>query len=247
MSLQFNDTTTYKGLVQLYERELSMDPGFISGDTTRLKAFTADVNIAFDRFLALAFESDGTWQFDDSNHTDYPIIRTALVDGQRDYTFTADENGNLVLDIYKVFVRYQNDGLYEEISPVDTNTEAWTEDFDTGQEVEGVPYRYDKLANGIRLDPIPSYNQSLGLKVYVNREPSYFVYTDTSKKPGVPGVLHDYFYLEPAHTYARRKSLAVADRLALEVFKAEQRIKEHFARRERDTRKVLRGRMREFR
>ena len=37
MSATFNDTTNYKGLVQLYEREIGANRGDISGSTDRLK------------------------------------------------------------------------------------------------------------------------------------------------------------------------------------------------------------------
>ena len=47
---------------------------------------TADVNLGLDKIWAIIFTSNGTWQWDDTNHTsDYPIITTDLVSGQRDY------------------------------------------------------------------------------------------------------------------------------------------------------------------
>lgn len=238
MSIPFNDTATRKGLVQLYERELSFDPGFISGNTTRLKEFTADANLAFDDYLALAFQSSGTWQYDDSNHTDHPIITTDLVAGQRSYVFTADEQNNLVLDIYKVLVKVND--AYVEIAPVDVQSQEDTSDFSDGRETTGTPRRYDKTGNGIFLSPIPSANVDDGLKVYINREPSYFAYTDTTKKPGTPGLHHRYFFIRPAEEYARRKSLAVYPRLQAERLALENSIKAYFAERPRDERRVIR-------
>lgn len=231
--------------MQLYERELGFDAATISGNTTKLKDFTADVNLAFDDYVGIAIRSSGTWQFDDSNQTDYQIITTNLVSGQRSYVFTTDESGNLILDIQKVLIA-SDDGKYHEISAVDQQGDD-TAGFWDGNNATGTPTRYDKTANGIFLDPIPGYNETNGLKIYINREASYFVSTDDTKKPGVPGIHHEYFYLKPAFVYARRKNLAVFPRLRDEIMKWEgddsQNIKgkiaTYFSERPRDERRRL--------
>lgn len=238
MSLAFSDTSTLKGLVQIYERELGFNQADVSGNTTRLKQFTADANLAYDDFVQMAIQSDGTWQWDDSNQTDYPIISTNLVSGQRDYTFTTDGSGNLILDIFRVFVA-SSGGVFSEIFPVDVQSEQDISSFTDGQNHGGTPTRYDKTANGFFLDPIPNYSYSSGLKVYINREPSYFVYTDTTKKPGVPGIFHKYFALRPAQDFARRNNLAILPRLEVEVFKMEENIKDYFSSRTKDERPRL--------
>lgn len=247
MSLQFNDSVASKGLVQQYEFEIGANAADVSGNTTRLKQFAAAVNIAYDNFLRIALNASGTWQFDDSNQTDYPIITTNLVSGQRDYSFTTDGSGNLILDIYRVFVA-DSSGVFSEIYPVDVQEpRSDTVSFADGRNASGTPTRYDKTANSIFLDVIPSYNYTNGLKLYVNREPSYFVYTDTTKKPGVPGDLHKYFYLKPAAEHARRNNLANKNDLANEVLKMEGddlrnipgTIGTYFASRNRDERKRL--------
>lgn len=239
MSIQFSDTTNYKGLVQLYEKEIGVNQGDISGTTAKLKEFTADANVALDDFVYMAITSSGTWQFDDSNHTtDYPIIYTNLVANQRDYSFTTDENSNLVLDIYKVMVlQSATDTLYDEIYPIDQQKEY--SDIDAENTTTGVPYQYDKTANGIFLDPTPSYSATKGLKVMINREAHYFVYTDTTAKPGIPGIFHHYFYLKPALDYARRKSLPHHDRIFQRVLQLERDIKDYYGQRERDIRHAI--------
>mgnify|MGYP000945674510 CR=1 FL=1 len=234
MSIQFNDTSNRKGLVQFFEKEIGANYGDISGNTNKLKEFTADVNIAFDEYLNLAIRSSGTWQFDDSNHTDYPIITTNLVSGQRDYTFVSDEGGNLILDIYKVVAK-DTGGVFQDLKPVDQQSEEDMNSFYDGQNVSGIPTRYDKTANGIFLDAIPNYNSTNGLKVYINREPSYFAYTDTTKKPGVPGTHHRWFYLRPSLDYARRHLTNDAyTKIQNEVFKLQKEIETDFGERERD-------------
>lgn len=237
MSLQFSDTTNYRGIVQEYEREIGANLGDVSGNTERRKQLTASVNLAFDDYLTLAIQTSGKWKFDDSNHTDFPEIVTDLVANQREYTFTTDENGNQILDVYKVYVL--SDGKYKEIDPIDPDSEdVATTNYD-GQNLTGTPSEYDKKANAILLNLVPPANVTDGLKVSINREASYFVHTDTTKKPGVPGLHHKWFYLRPAMEYARRNSLDSYLRIESEVMKAEREIKEYFNRRTKDERPSL--------
>lgn len=232
MSKVFNDTTNLKGLVQEYELEISNE-GLVSSNTTRLKQFAAAVNSALDDFTALAIQSSGTWQWDDSSHADFPIITTNLVSGQRDYTFTTDEQGNIILDIYKVLVA-DSSGVFHEIKAVDAQSQTDTNGFWDGRNTTGLPTRYDKTANGIFLDAIPNYNATNGLKVYINREASYFSHTDTTKRPGVPGIFHRYFVLRPAEDYARRNNLANYQAIRAERIEMEREIEEYFSMRPKD-------------
>lgn len=238
MSLVYSNTTTKNGIIQVCERNCGFNDGEISGNTTRLAQFTGMINNAYDDALAIIFKVGGLWQYDDSNHTDYPFITTNMVLGQRDYTFTNDENGNLILDIYKVMVKDEN-GVYFELQPVDQQSDADMASFYSGENTTGVPYRYDKTGNGIFLDVIPSYNATAGVKLFVNREASYFATSDTTKKPGIDGLCHEYFPLKASYSYARDKGLPQVVRLEKDVLLAEQKIKERYGRRERDIERVM--------
>lgn len=251
MSAQFNDTSTYKGLVQIYEKEIGAARGYVSDNSDRLKEFAADVNLAWDDYLTIALRASGKWQFDDSNlTTDYPIIYANLVSGQRDYTFTSDGTGNLILDIYNVAVLPSATATtYQEINTnIDQQTAFDASDISEEQTNTGVPWQYDKTANGIFLDPAPGYNATSGLKIWINREPSYFVSTDTTKMPGCPGNHHRYFALKPALDYARRQGLKNYNLLREEVVSFEGdaekgivgSIERDFTRREKDVTHVFR-------
>jgi hypothetical protein len=224
MSIQFNDTTTNKGLVQFYEEEIGSSPGDVSGNATKLSQFTARVNTALDRYFAIAIQASGKWQLDSSNHSDYPFIETDLISGQRDYSFLTDGSGNMILDIYKVMVKDAG-GVYQEIYPVDQQTEDVASFYDDNN-TTGQPSRYDKTGNGIFLDSIPNYSWRTaqegekGLKIFINRESSYFTSADTTKKAGYP-YHQEYFYLKPAYEYARRNNLSITTSLEKEILKLE--------------------------
>lgn len=238
MSIKFSDTTTKGGLIQIVERNLGFADAGISGDSTLLAQTTSDINIALDEALSCIFEVGGTWQFDDSNHTDYPIITTNLVSGQRDYSFTVDGNSNLILEIFKVMVADQN-GVFHEIKPVDVSSGRAPVNFDSGQNVTGIPNTYDKLANGIFLDAIPSYNYTAGLKIYINREASYFTTSDTTKKAGFAGLYHIFLAWYASYMYAFRKSLPIANGFLGEMNKTKEAMKDHYKSREKDARKFI--------
>jgi len=238
--MQFSDSANKGGLVELIDANVGTNSiSYSIEDKTR------DINLALDRVFSLIFSVGGTWQFDDSNHTDYPIITTDLVSGQRDYSFVTDGAGNFVLDIYKVLVD-DGTGVFKEIFPVDQQTIA-PDNYLDGKNLGNIPNTYDKTGNGIFLDPIPDYNATGGLKILINRTGSYFIKTDTTKKPGFAPLFHEYLALRPSYQYAYRKNLANANVLKAEMNEMEQALITHYDSREKDSRKVLQGKYRSAR
>lgn len=246
MSRVYSDLNNNSGIVQKYEDACKYKRGYVSGNTERLKDFTSDTRSAFDRFLSLAFEYDGRWQYDDSNHEKYAEIEIDLVSGTRDYTFLTDEQGNVILNIHKVLVKTR-DGVYVELDTADKYSDNATTSapFLDGQNVAGQPTRYDRTANGIIFDYVPDYSWRVGtegargIKVLIDREASYFVYNDTTKKPGVPGIFHDYFWAYPAMEKASIDGSSNYNGLVNIVSRLEDGIKQHFSRRGEDDRKKI--------
>lgn len=234
MSLQFSDTTNKQGIVQIIYAETGADE-----TSYPIEQVTADVNLTQNFVWETIFECGGTWQYDDSSHPDYPIIMTDLVAGQRDYSFVTDQSGNTILDIYKVMVKQPN-GVYVEIKPVDVQSEKDMDSFYNGLNVQGTPTRYDKTANGVFLDFIPSYNSSEGLKIYINREGTYFAKTDTTKKAGFAGTLHEILAIRPAYHYAMRNSLPQTAGLQLRYSILETALRKTYGARNRDEKKGMR-------
>ena len=237
MSLVFSSPSTNGGIVELIDETVKTN-----ASTYPLASKVRDINLALDRAYSIIFAAGGTWQFDDSNFSDYPIIKTNLVAGQRDYSFVQDGSGNLILDIYKV-LRADSAGNFEEIFPYNVQSQNTITTYTDGHNTQGVPATYDKTANGIFLDLVPSYSYANGLIVYINREGSYFTAADTTKKPGFAGLFHEYLAIHAAQRFAQRNQLEVAGgvlrngaRTGLygQVYDLEQAIRDYYGARERD-------------
>lgn len=232
MSLAFSDTTNKNGIVQHIERELGFNDGEISGNTTRLAHFTSDVNLAVDEVTAIQNMVGGTWNADDLNHTKYPIIDADLVSGQQDYTFTDDSDGNLILDILKVQVKTATTN-YQTITPKDRQSSGTDGDIYSDGST-GTPLYYDKTANGLFFWPTPDASVTDGVRMFVNREGSYFLVSDTTKNPGFYGLFHYFCVLSPAEKYARINQLSTHTDLLNQKLMMKNDIQDHYARRARD-------------
>jgi hypothetical protein len=239
----FSDTTNKNGLVQFYEKEIGANYGDVSGNAELLAEFTARVNKTLDNYLLLWSSSAGTWQGDDQNFTNYPIITANIVSGQRDYSFTVDDNSNRITDVSKVLILPSATATeYVPITPID---ELTTGEILTNTNT-GIPRQYGKLSNAIFLDVIPNYSKSAGIKMVVNREGSYATVSDTTKIMGVP-VYHEYFYLRPAYEIASIKGLSNLAELRNKVMELEGdeknritgKIQEFFSTREKDADKRI--------
>ncbi len=258
MSIAFNDTTNDSGLIQGIEQELGFPVTYISGNAARLKQWTASINRCLDKVFNLIFDTAYGWQPDDTNQDHYPIQFFDLASGQREYSFIADEDGNLITEILKLAVKDAS-GIFREIPAVDqqardvgvnrtTNSASGSlrsyyggnlSSFIDGRNTTGVPTRYDKTATGIFLDPIPNYNSSGGAKIFLQRESTYFTTSDTTKKPGFSPQHHEYCVLEPCYRYARAHNLKNRNVFKADTLELENAITTHYGRRDRDMLKRL--------
>lgn len=247
MSLKFNDTTARKGLVQKYEREVGFDYGDVSGDNDLLKDFAVDASIAMDDFKEIALKASGIWQDDDSNHTDFPEIYVDIESGQRDYSFVNDGSGNKILELFTPYIKQSATATeYVPLVQADMQTDTSPNSFNDGLNLTGVPTKYDLTGNTITFDLIPDYDCEDGLKLFITREDSYFVYTDTTKYPGVPGIFHSWFYLHPAESYASIHTLESHKNIKDKLHELKDSIRAYYGKRNKVERGGLRGRQQHF-
>jgi hypothetical protein len=261
--LYFNDTTTRRGIIQSIERRLFPNQtGRISGNASLLTDFTAEVNLARDRLTALILKVSGQSAPEDYNHPKYPIIQLDLVSGQRDYTFLQDQEGSNILDIYKV-VAYDSNGNGTELIPVEVRGDDqrgalnWIAGFYNGSANQGASAWYSRTANGLFLGYTPNYTTNgastghYGIELYISREPTYYLSSDTTKQTGFPGLFDEYLALVPAWKYAAMNGLEVAGGrlrngaftgMLSEIQVMEQDISTYYGQRLRDSTPGLRAR-----
>jgi len=233
MALQFSDTTASKsGLIQECESLVFGDGSYgrISNDPDLLATFTRYLNEALNRAASLVMLSDGRWQWDDNNNTDFPIGTTNLVAGQQDYQFSVN-----MLKITRLEVLDANNN-WKLLTPID-QADIYDQSLTDFLSVDGLPKYYDKIGNSIFLYPAPaSTNVTLtsGLKVWFQRPPSYFAVTDTTKQPGINSMYHRLIALIASRDYALTKQLSNAKALSDLTQQQEDSLSETYALRNKD-------------
>lgn len=153
---------------------------------------TRNINLAYDRAISLILQTDGNWEWDDTNHTDLPIATATLTSGQQDYAIST-----VFLKVLRVAIK-DTSGNYYYLNSID--------DHDlTGQELmdrdAGRPTSYKKLGNSIILDRAPDYTASTGIKIYFQRNVDYFTTADTTQAPGFAAPYHRLLSLGAAKDY----------------------------------------------
>jgi len=182
------------GLIQDCENLLGMAATEISSDTALMKRFTKDINIYYRRVNSWIWESTGTWEYDDSNFTDFPIATSTIVDEQQDYEIPSTAQK---IDRVEVL---DSDGNYQLLKPFD-KSEIKSSSMSEYQETAGMPIYYDLVGRSVFLYPKPSttyVTATKGLKLYFTRDIDEFAYTDTTTAPGFVSNFHrllftDYF------------------------------------------------------
>jgi hypothetical protein len=237
MSLQFSDTGASKaGLIQECEANIFGDNSYgrISGDANLLATFTRYINEAMNRVVSLLFTSDGRWQWDDNNNTDFPIATTNLVttlgSEQQDYAFAVT-----FLKVTRVEC-LDASGAWRLLQPID-QVDLYNQSLTDFLKTPGMPMYYDKIANSIFLYPKPlatAVTSTAGLKVWFQRPPSYFTVSDTTKVPGFNSMYHRLVALIASRDYALLKGLSNAKALVDMVLQQEDSLGESYALRNKD-------------
>lgn len=234
LSMQFNDTTNLSGAIQECESWLFGNTyGAISGNPTLLKTFARLLNYGLDQTTIEIMKSDGFWQYDDPNRTDLPIGTTNLIANQQNY--------ELDLSHLKVIGVEAKDsvGNYYPLVQVDYTDirKTWrsdTEFFPT----PGKPVYYDIDGQTLKLYPAPTATDTTltaGLRVKYQREPDYFVYTDTTKEVGIPRMYQNLPVLFACNQYAKQNSMAdKARETDAEIARVSANIKDNFSKRNAD-------------
>ena len=195
--MQYSNTTNKDGIIQLAEDYTDLGDGYISGNSTMLKKFTAYANEVSDDIWSVIWSSAGSWQWDDSNQADLPQATTDIVSGQAKYTIPPD-----ILTIKRVEVKNENGG-WTKLKPF-TREKTATSIGELETRL-GCPTHYFVFNDTIQLYPTPSYDLTGGLKVFFDRAGVSFSPSDTTKSPGIASPFHGLYPLGMAITWLKIK------------------------------------------
>ena len=211
----FSDTSTNQGLIQ--------DITFLTGASLTeypIADRTRNINEWSRKVLVKILTSQDEWDFDDSNHTDFPILSGNLVSGQRDYSLPLSSEGMLQIKSVEI-----SDGskfyLAKTIDKSEQRLAVSNDDIDSLY-TKSEP-RYDLQYGSLFVYPLPSSNVANGLKIWINRDISPFTASDTTKTPGFDPVFHQILSLGASYEWAKSrgaKNMAVLKSDLAEMFEA---------------------------
>lgn len=240
--MQFNDSSTNQGLIQEYESQLGLNYGDVSGVTVKLQEATRLINRYVHRAVGIILRAQDEWDYDDINHSDYPILTTDLVASQQDYTLPASEK---ILKIKRVEINYGSQWVKTE--PFDINERGKATDTSSLSDFSTTEPFYDMQHNAIFLYPIPTSNVTGGLKIWITREPTEFATSDTTKEPGIDEEFHSMLAIGAAADFleALGSPRAVAKRNLYTQY--EQRLALHYGKKQDDRQIVIKSAYTDYR
>ena len=186
----FSDTVNKDGLIQNVEFWTRMKDGNITG--TLLKQITARINNGFDMLMPLLMAYSDHVRWDDFNHTDRPSGTLNIVSGQNDYTISEDDNSLDILNITKVRILQSSSATdYIDVTRMFVNDRGAPNVLSPNPSETGAPRLFLEQGNTIYFDKLFNYSATDGIKIFFERQQSYFVSTDDTKEPGIPRPFHE--------------------------------------------------------
>jgi len=236
----YSDTTNKNGIIQRCEDYTNIGDGGISSDSTLLYKFTSNVNEAYADIIREILLSQDSFDWDDSNHTDFPIGTFPLVASQRDYNFPTSLN---LLTLKRVDVTYDGSTYYR-ATPVDSSEiqDGIGNDTSVDALFSKTAPRYDPKSNGFWLYPMASASEvSSGAKARIEftRKADEFVYTDTSQEPGIDRTFHDLLAVGAALKYAIAKDANKAGNLKTLWDEGMGRLRTYYGKRNTDAQLIM--------
>ncbi len=178
--MEFSLTGSKQGLIQ--------DIDFLCGSNSAnfpLADKTRCINVAYQNVATLIWDSDGTWNYDDSNATSLPKVTRTLGNASATYQVPTT-----AMRIKGVEIK-STAGTWSKLAPIDYHdlTESPEEFLGTA----GTPLYYDLDGNYIRLFPLPvstSVTLSSGMCVRISRDVTEFTSASTTGAPGFATAFH---------------------------------------------------------
>lgn len=163
----------------------------ITGNTTLKARFAQLVNSRYHTVVTKILKSQDDWDFDDSNHADFPIMTTPLVASQRDYGIPVSEK---VLKIKRVDITYDGTN-WNRVLPLDSSEieDGLGNDANIDANFDKSMPRYDLQYNSIWVYPLATSSEVAAgaqMRLEWTREIDEFVVGDTTQEPGIDEPFH---------------------------------------------------------
>lgn len=165
---------------------------------------TRNVNRHYDEVVSLILQADGRWKWDDTNNASQPSTTLNMTES----TTAVAIPDTTYLTVNRVEVKDVNGNWYK-IHPFNEH-EVTDQSMTEFLKTPGRPLYYEKVGGFLNLYPKPtSANVILtsGLKVYFQRDASYFTVSDTTKIPGFAAPFHRLLSFGAALDYAIVKGM----------------------------------------
>lgn len=228
--MQFNTHATNNDLVS--DCKFLITGSYTGTIDYHINDMTRSANNKLSEVASLIMKHDNRWEFDDDNFETLPIGTTDLVAGQQDYEIAVAD----FLNIQEVQIK-DDKGNWIVIQPVDRN-KGKAQRLSDLEEEDGLPLYYDKLGSSIFLYPKPAAGNvtaTQGLRVRFQRNPSYFLTTDTTKEPGFPRIFHRIVSIGMALDYCLSNELSnKLERLKMEEVAIRESIEDYYTERNKD-------------
>lgn len=153
---------------------------------------TRNINIGYGEIIAVILRNDKKWKFDDTNQTLTLEATFNLSTGVSEYGLLASipDAAQDWTNFWGIEIKDSN-GNWLPLKPITRDDVkrmgyAWDEYKDTS----ATPDEYMIEGTQLYLKAAPNYDSSDGGKIYMQRNPSYFASTDTTKVPGFASNFH---------------------------------------------------------
>ncbi len=245
--MMYSDTSGKSGLLQDCEFWTNLGDAGVSGNATLKSQFTGRLNDWYHKVVTMILNSQDESDFDDINHTNYPVLKVSLVANQRDYQISASEK---MLKIKRIDICPNGIG----------NTCYKAEAFDSGEYGLGMGNdtdvdanfavsepKYDLKNNSIWIYPratAANVTNSGVIRAEWIREIDEFTTSDTTQEPGFDEPFHRMLSIGASYDWIlvnKSENTALITRLEGLLADYEARLKKHFGSKQLDRQYALKG------
>lgn len=209
-----------------------------------------DINIWYQKIVSMIFESQDDSDFDDQRNTNYPIVTTLMVAGQRDYAIPVTES---VLKIKRVDITYDGSNYFR-ATPFDNGVPQWGFGNPTQEDanmIKSAP-RYDVQYNSLFVYPLAiASDVTAGAAIRVQWQRAVVAFSQANDYPAVamststtvPGIdltWHPMLAYGAAYEYANAANLPQLQNIKQDLLDWEARLRIAYGKKDLDTMLSLR-------